>query len=152
MWNVAAFALMAVAVGGTLACNRATTAQGEKPTGVAVAGDTAAKAPVAPEIDPAEFAKLTSKGLAVVDLKAVWCPACNALAPTVDRLAAEYRGRIFIGKLDIDTPGAREIAGRFSVTGIPTLIFLRDGVETERMVGFKEEPVIRAAIGRLLEK
>ena len=116
------------------------------------APEAEAEGPVAPEIDPAEFAKLTAEGPAVVDFKAVWCPACRTLGPVVDRLADEYRGRVFIGKLDVDAEGAREIAGRFGIRGIPTLVFLRDGTEAGRVVGLAEEADLKAAIDRLLEK
>jgi thioredoxin 1 len=146
IWGVAILVLVLVAVGGLTAYSRVTAkVQADAPSAEAEASD-------APEIAPTDFAKLTAEGLAVIDFKAVWCPACNALAPTVDRLAGEYRGRAFIGKLDIDAPGAREIAGRFGIRGIPTLIFLRDGDEVGRVVGLAEESALKAAIDRLLEK
>ncbi len=106
----------------------------------------------APEIAPADFAELTGKGLAIVDFKAVWCPACRKLEPVVDSLADEYRGRAFIAKLDVDAAGAREIAARFGIRGIPTLIFLQGGEEVGRVVGFVAESDLKAAIDRLLGK
>ncbi|MHC4249775.1 MAG: thioredoxin family protein [Planctomycetota bacterium] len=173
IWEIAILAVLIAAVGGLTAYNRSSARSlAEAPSCAELAGprETApaeatsaprveaeapaaeAEAPGAPEIDPAEFAGLTAEGLVVIDFKAVWCPACRELEPVVDRLADEYRGRVFIGKLDIDAKGAREIAGRFGIRGIPTLVFLSDGEEVERVVGLAEEPDLKAAIDRLLEK
>lgn len=159
IWEVAILVLLVVAVGGLTAHNRAAAKSPAEAQSCAVPrGEADASAPAeseasgAPEIDPADFAKLTAEGPAVVDFKAVWCPACRTLGPVVDRLADAYRGRVFIGKLDVDAEGAREIAARFGIRGIPTLIFFRDGEEAERVVGLAEESDLKAAIDRLLAK
>jgi thioredoxin 1 len=69
----------------------------------------------------------------LVDFWAPWCGPCRMLAPTVDELAGTYAGRLKVVKLNTDQNG--EVAGRFGIRGIPTLIIFKDGKETERIVG-----------------
>lgn len=73
-------------------------------------------------------------GLAMVDFWAEWCAPCRMLAPTVDELADDFDGSVLIGKVNIDEQG--DIATRFNVMTIPTVIIFKDGVEKERIVGF----------------
>lgn len=76
---------------------------------------------------------LASGGLLVVDFWADWCGPCKMLAPVIDRLAADYEGRAIIGKVDVDSQ--QELAIRYGVMSIPTVIFFKDGKELERKVG-----------------
>jgi len=69
----------------------------------------------------------------IVDFWATWCMPCKMLAPTVEEIAGEYKGRYKVAKLNIDD--AMDIATNFSVMNIPTLIFFNNGEETARMVG-----------------
>jgi len=158
IWEAAIVVVLLVAIGGLALHNLAVAGSDgvDRPAAVterAVAKqavDVTSDAPFAPEIDPAEFDRLTAAGVAVVDFTAAWCPACRALEPTVDRLAGVYRDRAFIGKLDIDADGGRSVAARFGVRGIPTLIFLREGREVDRTVGVLGEAALSAKIDRLL--
>lgn len=77
---------------------------------------------------------LGEKGLAMVDFWASWCGPCKMLAPTVEELAERYAGRVTVGKVDVDEEG--ELAARFGVMSIPTVIFFKDGQEIGRKVGF----------------
>ncbi len=70
----------------------------------------------------------------VVDLYAPWCGPCRMLAPVLEKLADDYRGRIRFVKVNVDEePG---LAARFGVTGVPTLLFVRDGQPVDQVVGF----------------
>jgi thioredoxin 2 len=69
----------------------------------------------------------------VVDVWAPWCGPCRMLAPTLDQLAAELAGQIKIAKLDSDENP--RTAGRFNVTGLPTLLVFKGGQMVDRMVG-----------------
>lgn len=75
--------------------------------------------------------------IAMVDFWAQWCGPCRMLAPTVEKLGADYEGKALIGKVDVDEEP--ELARRYGVMSIPTVIFFRDGVELERKVGLMPE-------------
>ena len=69
----------------------------------------------------------------MVDFWAPWCVPCRRLAPTIEKLAAEYHGKVKIGKLDTDQN--TQVPGDFRIAAIPTIIFFQDGKEVDRLVG-----------------
>lgn len=69
----------------------------------------------------------------IVDFWATWCMPCKMLAPTVEEIANESKGRYKVAKLNIDD--AMDVATELSVMNIPTLIFFSNGQEVARMVG-----------------
>jgi len=69
----------------------------------------------------------------LVDFWAAWCAPCRALAPTIDSIAEEYKGRVKVGKLDVDSNG--NTAMRYNVRGIPTLLLFKGGQVVEQRVG-----------------
>ena len=71
--------------------------------------------------------------LMMVDFWAAWCGPCRMLAPMVDDLAAKYEGKAVVGKVNVDEE--QELAIRYGVMSIPTVIFFKDGVEIDRKVG-----------------
>ena len=70
----------------------------------------------------------------MVDFWAEWCGPCKMAAPVIDGLADEYAGKVTVAKLDVDTEA--EIAQKFGVMSIPTVILFKDGAELSRQVGF----------------
>ena len=70
---------------------------------------------------------------AVVDFGATWCGPCQALAPAIDRLAAEYAGRVLIGKVDVEEEP--DLAANFDVMSVPTIIFFKDGKKVDQIQG-----------------
>ena len=76
---------------------------------------------------------LADGGLMMVDFWAAWCGPCRMLAPMVDDLAAQYEGKAVVGKVNVDEE--QELAIRYGVMSIPTVIFFKDGKEIARKVG-----------------
>jgi thioredoxin 1 len=84
----------------------------------------------------------------LVDFWAAWCAPCRALSPTVDAIAEEYKGRVKVGKLDVDANGST--AARFNIKGIPTLLVIKDGQVKEQIVGAVDKSVITKALDKHL--
>ena len=89
---------------------------------------------------------LKGKGLVLVDLWASWCGPCRMLAPVIDELSEELKGRVIVGKLNIDD--YTEFAIGMGVMSIPTLILFRDGEEAGRMIGVQPKQAILDMIDR----
>lgn len=77
---------------------------------------------------------LGNDGIVMVDFWADWCGPCKMLGPTMDELAEELDGKALVGKVNIDEQG--DIASRFGVMTIPTVIFFKGGEEANRLVGY----------------
>lgn len=69
----------------------------------------------------------------VVDFGAPWCQPCRAIEPAMRELAAEYQGRLVVGAVNVDD--APELATRYGITGMPTLVFFQGGREVGRLRG-----------------
>ena len=69
----------------------------------------------------------------LVDFWAEWCGPCRMMAPTVDSVAQEYKGRVKVGKLNVDENNST--AMRYNIRGIPTLLLFKGGKIVEQKVG-----------------
>jgi thioredoxin 1 len=88
---------------------------------------------------------LTAQVPFLLDFSAVWCGPCKALAPVVEKVADEYRGKVKVGKLDIDdSPG---VASKFGIRGVPTVVVLKDGKESGRHVGMTNKETLLKLLG-----
>jgi thioredoxin 1 len=85
----------------------------------------------------------------IVDFWAPWCGPCKMVAPTLDKLAREYAGRLLIAKVNTDENP--EWAGRFGVQGIPTMLLVFGGKVVHRQVGALPEPMLRDIVTQFLE-
>ena len=82
----------------------------------------------------AEFdAAVAAAPLAMVDFWADWCGPCKMLSPVIEDLAGQYEGKALVGKVNTDEEP--ELAMRYGVMSIPTVIFFKDGKEIDRKVG-----------------
>lgn len=84
----------------------------------------------------------------VVDCWAEWCGPCKSLAPIVEELAAEYEGKVVIGKYDVEQDGDFPMDN--GVRSIPTLIFFKNGERVDKHVGFASKEDLKAKIDALL--
>ena len=87
---------------------------------------------------------LAIPGLLVIDFWATWCGPCRMLGPVVDELASEFEGRATIAKCNVDD--CEEIAMRFGVRNIPTLVFVKNGEVVDRTVGVLPKQELEAKI------
>lgn len=86
--------------------------------------------------------------LVMVDFWAVWCGPCQMVAPIVDELAAEYAGKLRVRKLNTDENP--EIAGRYQIMSIPTILFFKNGQAVEKLVGARPKRQFKEVIDSLL--
>lgn len=76
----------------------------------------------------------------LVDFWASWCMPCRMMAPIVEEIAAEYAGKAYVGKVNVDEEP--ELAQRFKVVSIPTLIVFSQGREIARQVGVQSKEAV----------
>ena len=88
---------------------------------------------------------LASEKPVLVDFWATWCMPCRMLAPTVEEVADETEGRAVVGKVNVDEE--MELARRYRVASIPTLIVFENGAEVRRNVGVVEKEDIYDLLG-----
>jgi len=87
---------------------------------------------------------LKSSQPVLVDFWAEWCMPCRMLAPTIDKLAKDYAGKVKVGKVDTDSN--REVAMKYRIDAIPTVILFKDGQVAQKFVGLKKETEFKAAL------
>lgn len=93
-------------------------------------------------------AEINGQTPVLVDFTASWCGPCKQLAPILDELSTELAGRMKIVKVDIDDQ--KEIAGRYEIKGVPTLMLFEQGELLVKMVGAKPKRDLLATLEPLL--
>ena len=101
------------------------------------------------EITSQNFDEIKQQGKPVlVDFWATWCGPCKRLGPIIEELAAEYDGKAIIGKCDIEEDD--ELTEQFGIMNVPTVVFLKDGKEVDRVVGLAMKNVYQDKLNALL--
>jgi len=96
----------------------------------------------------ANFADETAKGVVMVDFWATWCMPCKAMAPVIEEIAGQTKGKVKVGKVDIDKNGP--LANQFGIQAIPTIIILKDGQAVETLVGIQSKAALVNALSKYL--
>jgi len=91
---------------------------------------------------------LKSSTLVLVDFWAVWCGPCRMVAPIVDEISKEYAGKLKVVKLNTDENP--DIAGRYKIMGIPTLMFFKNGERVDQVVGAVPKAQLKTKVDSLL--
>ena len=86
--------------------------------------------------------------LVMVDFWAVWCGPCRMVAPTVEELAGEYAGKVKVVKLNTDENP--DIASKYKIMGIPTIMFFKGGEVVDQVVGAVPKPQLKSKIDTFL--
>jgi thioredoxin 1 len=87
------------------------------------------------EVTDSDFGDVIEKGegLSLVDFWAEWCGPCRLVAPVMEQIAREYGERLTVAKLDVDAN--QQIATRFNIRSIPSILFFKDGKHVDTVVG-----------------
>jgi thioredoxin 1 len=80
----------------------------------------------------------------LVDFYAPWCGPCKMLAPVLDKLAGEYAGRVDFLKVNVDD--AQDLAVRYRITGVPTLLVFKDGEVVDSIVGMASAAALKTKL------
>jgi len=92
---------------------------------------------------------LQSKTPALIDFWAEWCAPCRAVGPVLDELAQNYQGKFTVGKVNVDEDP--DLAAKFGVMNIPTLIFFKGGEEVDRVIGVQPKNQLEEKIQKLTD-
>lgn len=97
----------------------------------------------------AEFdSAIQTAPVAMVDFWATWCGPCKMLAPTIEKIGESYEGKALVAKVDVDQ--CQDLAARFGIMSIPTVVFFQNGKEVGRRVGVQPPAAFTGALDQLL--
>lgn len=85
----------------------------------------------------------------LVDFWAPWCGPCRMVGPVIDAVADKYAGRVKVGKVNVDE--AADLAGRYGIRSIPTLLIFKGGQQADMVVGAVPEAELSQRLDRILD-
>lgn len=91
-----------------------------------------------------EFQSQIKSGVTLVDFHANWCGPCRTLAPVLEQVAKDVKGKATIGKIDIDNE--QKTAAQFQITSVPTMILFKNGKEVGRLIGLRTADAVKEFI------
>jgi thioredoxin 1 len=96
------------------------------------------------ELNSNNYEEFTKEGIVLVDIWAEWCNPCKTISPIVDKVSADYHGKVKVGKLEADLN--REIASQLGIRNIPTLLVYKNGEIVDKLVGSVQEEKITESL------
>ncbi|XOB62621.1 thioredoxin [Campylobacterota bacterium DY0563] len=100
------------------------------------------------DLTPDNFEQVTSSGVSLVDFWAPWCGPCRMIAPVIEELSEEFEGKANICKVNTDEQ--QDLAVKYGIRSIPTIIFMKDGEIVDQMVGAASKQAFVDKINSLL--
>jgi thioredoxin 1 len=96
------------------------------------------------ELTKNNFDEKVAVGRSLVDFWAAWCGPCRAVAPIIDEIAKETAGRVNVYKINVDNES--ELAVRFDIMSIPTIVIFDNGKEVNRFIGVQSKAALLAVL------
>jgi len=100
------------------------------------------------ELTSSNFNEIVKEGVTLVDFWAPWCGPCRMIAPVIEELAEDYDGKAKICKVNTDEE--QDIAVKFGIRSIPTIMFFKDGEMVDQIVGAQSKQALAEKIDALL--
>lgn len=91
---------------------------------------------------------LKAEGVVLVDFWATWCGPCKMIAPVIGEIAEEYKGKVKVGKVNVDEEG--ELAANYQISSIPTLVLFKNGNIINVVVGFHSKSELENILNKVL--
>lgn len=88
-----------------------------------------------------DFEQEVQSGVTLVDFHANWCGPCRMLAPVLEQVAKDIKGKASIAKVDIDSE--QKTASHYQITSVPTMILFKNGKEVSRLVGLRNAEAVK---------
>lgn len=100
-------------------------------------------------VDETNFDEIiTSHDVVLIDFWAAWCGPCRMLSPVIEELAADYKDRVLVGKVNVDD--CPKLAEKFGIMSIPSVFVFKAGEVKEKMIGLRQKAQIAGVIDKYL--
>ncbi|CAE09594.1 thioredoxin [Wolinella succinogenes] len=100
------------------------------------------------ELNASNFDEVTKKGVSLVDFWAPWCGPCRMVAPVIEELAADFEGKANVCKVNTDEE--QELAVKYGIRSIPTILFFKDGEIVDQMIGASSKQAFKEKLDSLI--